>query len=72
MTDAIERAVPRGLADEPIEARREAEIVRQREIEEGLMRRHVAIASDERALAAAKFAILMRAGPALAAKLRGD
>ena len=59
------------IADEPIEARREGEIARQREIGEGIKRRHLAIAADERAFAAANFETLLRVAPTLAAKLRG-
>lgn len=59
------------IADEPIEVRREAEVIRQREIQDGITNRHLAMATDERAFAAANFETLLRVAPALAAKLRG-
>lgn len=59
------------LADEPIEARREAEIVRQREIEEGLTRRSIVIAEEARLHAAVSFARTLRNGEAIGKKLRG-
>ena len=71
MTGNRDGAVPTGLADLPLEARRAIETAVDREIQDGLTSRHLAIASDERAFAAANFATLVRVAPALAAKLRG-
>lgn len=59
-------------ADESIEVRREAEITLQREIAEGLTRRHLAIAEEARMRSAANFATLVQVAPVLAAKLRRD
>lgn len=71
MTDHTECPVPPGLADQPLEVRRARETVVDREIQDGLTRRHLAIAGGQRAFAAANFATLVRVAPALAAKLRG-
>jgi hypothetical protein len=62
--------VPQGLADLPLDVRRAREISAYEELQEGLTRRHLAIAAYERALVAANFATLVRVGPALAAMLR--
>lgn len=70
MTDHTERLVPPRLADQPLEVRRARETVADREIQDGLTSRHVAIARDQRAFAAVNFANLVRLAPALAAKLR--
>jgi hypothetical protein len=56
------------LADLPLEERRRLEIEKQRELDEGLMRRHVANATFERAYAAYHFA----RAPLLGAMLRGE
>jgi hypothetical protein len=66
MTDGNNRR----LADLPREQREELEADRQREIQDGLTRRHVADATREQQHAAANFARFLREGPALAAKLR--
>lgn len=68
MTD--EDRVPEGLADLPLDVRRAREVRAYEELQEGLTRRHLATAAHERALAAANFANLVRAGPALTAMLR--
>lgn len=57
-------------ADEPIEVRRQADIARQREIADGLMRRHVAIAEDARIDAEISFARTIQHGRAIGAALR--
>lgn len=59
-------------ADLPLSARRELEVDKQRELGEGLTRRHVQNANEQRHVLAAHFFRLLRAGPALAAKLRGE
>ena len=59
------------LADEPIEVRREAGIVRQREIEDGLTRRSIVIAEEARLFAAVSFARTLQNGRAIGDKLRG-
>ena len=55
------------MADLPLEERRALEVERQRELEEGLTRRHVANATYERSYLAVQFERILRA-----AKLRGD
>jgi len=59
------------LADLPLEERRRLEVEKQREVGEGLMRRHVAESQYQRLYLAAQLAHALRAGPALAAKLGG-
>ena len=71
MRDSACNHVPPGLADLSLERRRALEAEGNREIQDGLCNRHLAIADEERAYAAANFAILVRVAPALAAKLRG-
>ena len=71
MTDASNDAAPARLADLPLEARRALTTKADRDIQVGLTNRHLAIASEDRAHAAANFATLLRVGPALDAKLRG-
>ena len=56
------------IADQPLAVRREAEEAKRKEIEEGLTRKHLAVAADEQWRTALAFALL----PVLAAKLRGD
>jgi hypothetical protein len=56
------------LADLPLEERRRLEVEKQRELSDGLMRRHVANATFERLSLADQVARV----PALAAKLRGE
>jgi hypothetical protein len=70
VTNSTDHAVPPGLADLPLEARRAREVETQREIQDGLTRRHLADAAFARAYLAVQFARVLRAGPALAAKLR--
>lgn len=72
MTDHTECPVPPGLADQTLEVRRARDTVVDREIQDGLSSRHLAIARDQGALAVANFATLVRVAPALAAKVRGD
>ena len=60
------------IADLPLETRREQEVEKQRELEEGLSRRHVANAEYDRRYLAVQFDRLLRAGQALGAKLRGE
>lgn len=71
MTDAPDDAVPLGLADLPLEARRARDIETRRELNDGLTSSHLANARYRDAYLAVQFARLLRAGPALAAKLRG-
>jgi hypothetical protein len=71
MTDPTDAAVPPGLADLPLEVRRAQEMEAERVIREGIARRHLAVTADERAYTAVHFDGLLRAGPALAAALRG-
>jgi hypothetical protein len=56
------------ITDLPLEERRRQDIETQRELADGLMRRHVANATYERCALAAQVARV----PALAAKLRGE
>jgi len=65
MTDEPKRG---RIADLPLEVRRAQEIERQRELDEGLTRRHLAIAKYERSFLALQLARILT----LAAKLRGD
>ena len=60
------------IADLPLSARRQIEVERQQEIQDGLMRRHVQNATADRDILAAQFAAILRVGPSLAAKLRGE
>ena len=60
------------IADLPLSARRKLELGQQQEIEDGLMRRHVQNATEKRDILAAQFAAILRVGPALATKLRGE
>lgn len=69
MTD---HAIPPGLADLPLDVRRAREVEREREIQDGLARRHLAETGFEQAYAAVQFDRLLRAAPTIAAKLRGD
>lgn len=71
MNDAPGNHVPPRLADLPLEARRARQIVVDREIQDGLASRHVVIAADERAFAAANLAVTAAYEALLAAKLRG-
>lgn len=71
MSDAASNHIPPGLADLPLDARRAIETEVDREIQDGLTNRHLALSAEERAFAAANFATLKRVAPALAAKLRG-
>ena len=63
-------AVPPGLADLPLEMRMARAVENDREIQEGLIRRHLAVAADESAYAAAQFARVLRIGPEIASKLQ--
>jgi hypothetical protein len=60
------------IADLPLEERRRRDIEQQRELDEGLTRRHIANANYERSYLAVQFARILRFGPAIAAMLRGD
>lgn len=62
MTELVDLSVPRGLADEPLEVRRARDIEKQRELQEGFTRRHLAEAAEERAITAASYASLLNAG----------
>lgn len=55
-------AVPAGLADLPLEVRREQEVDAARQLQEGLTRRHLAQAAEERAVASVCFASLLASG----------
>lgn len=59
------------LADDPIEVRRQAQITLQREIEDGMMRRHVAIGEEARFHSAVNFDRALKNGQAIGKKLRG-
>lgn len=59
-------------ADLPLEDRRRLEVENQRDLADGLMRRHVAESEYKRRYLAVQLARLQRAGPALAAALRGE
>ena len=62
------------IADLPLEERRSLEIEKERELADGLMRRHMHIATFRQRYLAVQFARALRAGPALRAlttKLRG-
>lgn len=59
------------LADLPLAVRRQLEVAEQRELGEGLTHRHLHLAEYRQHYLAVQFARLLRAGPALAAKLRG-
>ncbi len=72
MIDPNEPAVPPGLADLPLDVRRAREVEREREIQDGLARRHLAETGFEQTYAAVQFDRLLRAAPTIAAKLRGD
>jgi PleD family two-component response regulator len=60
------------LADLPSDERRALEAAQRREISDGLTGRHLANAADSQRYLAAQFARILRAGSALAAKLRGE
>jgi hypothetical protein len=60
------------IADDPLEVRRQQEVEKQRELDEGFTRRHVANADYEQRYLAVQFDRLLRAGQAIAAKLRGE
>ena len=64
--------VPHGLADVPLTVRRRLEVEKQRELHNGLTRRHLDIATYRQRYLAAQFARVLSVGPALAAKLRGE
>lgn len=61
--------VPR-TADLPLSVRRGLEVEKQRELNDGLTRRHLSIAMDRRRYLAVQLARVLRTGPALADKLR--
>ena len=69
MTDEPKRG---RIADVPLEERRAQDIEKQRELDEGLTRQHLANAAYEQACREVEFDRALRAGPALAAKLRGE
>lgn len=58
------------LADLPLSDRRRLGAEKQRELDEGLTRAHLQTACDRQRYAAAQFARLLRAGPALGAALQ--
>jgi hypothetical protein len=60
------------IADLPLDERRVLELQKERELGEGLTRRHVANASYERSYLGFHLARLLRMGPTFAAKLRGE
>lgn len=72
MTEPTRPAVPRGLADLPLEVRRAQEVERDRDIRDGLTRRHLAVAADERAHVAGNLARAIALAPEVADLLRGD
>ena len=60
------------IADMPLAERRSLEVEKQRELDDGLTRRHLHVATYQQSYLAVQFGRLLRAGPALAAKLRGE
>lgn len=72
MTDKPDNAMPPGLADLPRDKRERLEVEKQREIQDGLTRRHLSIATFRQRYLADQFARILSVGPALAAKLRGE
>ena len=69
MTDHGSDCVPSGLADLTLEARRARDLEADREIQNGLASRSLAIAAEARAVAAHTSETLVRVAPALAVKL---
>lgn len=61
-----------GIADLPLSVRRRQEVEKQRELQDGLDRRDLNNATDRQQYLAAQLSLLLRIGPALAAKLRGE
>ncbi len=59
----------RRIADLPISVRRELEVEKQRELQDGLTRRHLDLAAEGQREVAAQFARVLRVGPALGAAL---
>ena len=59
-------------ADLPLDERRRFEVEKQRELQDGLTRRHLHIAKYRQRHLAAQFANALRVGAALAAKLRRE
>ena len=59
-------------ADLPLDERRSLEAEKQRELGDGLMRRHVADSQYKRQYLAVHLARVLRIAPALSAKLRGE
>lgn len=72
MTEPTEGVVPQGLADLPLDARRARDVEMHREMDDGLTRRHLSIQRYAQSYLAVQFARVLRVGPALAAKLRGE
>ena len=68
MTDEPKRG---RIADLSLDERRRLNIEKQRELADGLMRRHVADSEYQRRYLAVQLARALRVGPALAAKLQG-
>lgn len=71
MTDTPDEAVPQGLADLPLPARRRLDEAWQQEMGDGLTRRHLANATYEQLYLAAQFARALRVGRTLAATILG-
>lgn len=61
--------MPQGLADLPLPARRRLDVEWQRELGDGLTRRHLAVEGYRHRYLAAQFARVLRVGPALKAAL---
>lgn len=70
MTESTDTAIPTGLADLPLDARRERDLQTHNELHEGLTRRHLANADFAERYRADQFARVLGAGAAIAAKLR--
>lgn len=70
MTEPTDPAVPSGLADLPLDARRQREVETHNELHEGLTSRHLANAGREQQHVAVQFTRVLGAGAAIAAKLR--
>ncbi|MDB5678389.1 hypothetical protein [Sphingomonas bacterium] len=62
MTEPDEDVVPEGLADLPLEVRRAREIDAQRELNDGLTRRHLGNAAFAQAYDAVQFDRILRMG----------
>lgn len=60
MTDTPDVAVPKGLADLPLSVRRRLAVAWERELDDGLTRRHLTDATYEQRNLAVQFARVLR------------